>query len=68
MQFTLKSEYVAMAVARDLAWSALESPNIKGVFLMQRQWKLRGMSNCLRESFFYVPFNYHASLYLKYQN
>lgn len=40
MQFTLKSEYVAMVVARDLAWSALESPNIKGVFLMQRQWKL----------------------------
>lgn len=51
MQFTLKSEYVAMVVARDLAWSALESPNIKGVFLMQRQWKLWGMSNCLRESF-----------------
>lgn len=40
MHFTLKSEYVAMVVARDLAWSAVESPNIKGVLLMQRQWRL----------------------------
>lgn len=40
MHFTLYSEYVAMVVARDLAWSAVKSPNIKGVLLTLRQWKL----------------------------
>lgn len=40
MHFILNSEYVAMVVARDLAYSDVESPNIKGVLLMQRQWKL----------------------------
>lgn len=40
MHFTLNSEYVAMVVARDLAMSDVESPNIKGVLLMQTQWKL----------------------------
>lgn len=37
MHFTSNCEYVAMVVARDLTWSATESPNIKGVLLMQRQ-------------------------------
>lgn len=37
MHFTSNREYVAMAVARDLTWSATESPNIKDVLLMQRQ-------------------------------
>lgn len=37
MHFTLYSEYVAMVVARDLAWSAVKSPNIKGVLLTVRQ-------------------------------
>lgn len=66
MHFTLYSEYVAMVVARDLAWSAVKSPNIKGVLLTLRQWKLWVLSNCLGERevfyFFCVPFNYHASV------
>lgn len=67
MHFTLYSEYVAMVVARDLAWSAVKSPNIKGVLLTLRQWKLWVLSNCLGECegfffFFNVPFNYHASV------
>lgn len=45
MHSTSSSEYVAMAVARDLTWSARESPNIKGVLLLQRQWKLGGTDN-----------------------
>lgn len=50
--FMLNSEDVAMVVARDLAKSDVESPNIKGVLLMQRQKKLSGMSNRHREFFF----------------
>lgn len=37
MHFMSKRKYVARAVARELTWSATESPNIKGVLLMQRQ-------------------------------
>lgn len=37
MHFTSNRQYVARAVARDLTWSATESPNIRGVLLMQRQ-------------------------------
>lgn len=37
MHFTSDTEYVAMAVARDLTWSATESPNIKDVLPLQRQ-------------------------------
>lgn len=37
MHFTSDTEYVAMAVARDLTWSATESPNIKNVLPLQRQ-------------------------------
>lgn len=37
MHSTSNTEYVAMAVARDLTWSATESPNIKGVLPLQSQ-------------------------------
>lgn len=55
MHFTLNPEYVAMVVARDLAWSAMKSPNIKGVLLMQRQWMLREKQPP-QEFFFICPF------------